>query len=201
MVKLLRLFLDNKLLAQINIYRQACLNKQASKSIDLSNIKDLSYSAILRELNANYPQSVITDFLSYFKESFDTLLLNDLDNDKALDLALKLFQSKYHVKLNDNKFNKQAQNHYYGDPILVGKYISDIIKFTLNRISPKRRSKSIRSLINKIMKMNMRELSDKQLPPSAAIGQSITFLKHVLFGQDLTYIRNVLSSVVKYLGT
>ena len=43
------------------------------------------------------------------------------------------------------------------------------------------------------------EIASKQMPESSAVGQSITFIKHVLFNHDARYIREVLDSLVKSL--
>jgi hypothetical protein len=40
------------------------------------------------------------------------------------------------------------------------------------------------------------EIASKQLPESAALGQAITFVKHVLFNHDAKYVREVLNSLV-----
>ena len=94
---------------------------------------------------------------------------------------------------------KNAATSELGDPKLVGKYLADIIRFTLTRISPERRPQSIENLKQKIYNLNEQAIAIKTLPPSSALGQSITFVKHVLFNHDARYIREVLNNIVRNL--
>ena len=47
--------------------------------------------------------------------------------------------------------------------------------------------------------LNEKEIAGKKMPASSSMGQSITFLKHILFGQDPQYIRSVLNNVARFL--
>ena len=69
----------------------------------------------------------------------------------------------------------------------------------MQRISEENRPKSLLSLKNKILNFNEVELSEKKTPASAAIGQCITFLKHILINHNPQYIRAVLNAIAKYL--
>jgi hypothetical protein len=94
---------------------------------------------------------------------------------------------------------KNAAVTELGDPRLVGKYLADIIRFTLTRITPEKRPNALNSLKRKIYSFNEIEISNKNLPPSSAIGQSLTFVKHVLFNHNARYIREVLNNIVRNL--
>ena len=69
----------------------------------------------------------------------------------------------------------------------------------MTRIGPNTRAKSINNLKNKIYYINEYQLAAKKIPASAAIGQSILMLKHLLLEQDPAYIRDVLNHVVRFL--
>jgi hypothetical protein len=47
--------------------------------------------------------------------------------------------------------------------------------------------------------MNESEISSKQLPESSALGQAITFVKHILFNHDSRYVKEVLLSLSRDL--
>jgi hypothetical protein len=86
-----------------------------------------------------------------------------------------------------------------GEPSIAGRGIADIIKFLMRRIEPEKRQEAFSRLRNKIWGLNEIDISSKETPSSASLGQSITFLKTILNGHKPHYIRAVLSSVVKYL--
>lgn len=71
--------------------------------IDLSSIKELSYSAVMRELRQYDDNGVSKIFLSIFKKIFDELVNNEIENpaDKALPITLIIFSKIYPVKLTD----------------------------------------------------------------------------------------------------
>lgn len=86
-----------------------------------------------------------------------------------------------------------------GSPEDAGKGIADIVKFMLRRISPQSRPKSMTSLRKKIWELNENEISSKKTPPSASMGQAITFIKTILIGHNPSYIRDVISHIVTNL--
>ncbi len=86
-----------------------------------------------------------------------------------------------------------------GEPSLAGKGIADIIKFLMKRIEPDRRQTAFVKLRDKIYNLNEIDISSKETPSSASLGQSITFLKTILNGHKPHYIREVLDNVIRYL--
>jgi len=128
----------------------------------------------------------------------------EISYDKDISPLIKEFYNKYKNQVVvksylQPKLIKSAQIVNLGDPDYAGKYLSDIMKFVMQRISEENRPKSLLSLKNKILNFNEVELSEKKTPASAAIGQCITFLKHILINHNPQYIRAVLNSIAKYL--
>jgi hypothetical protein len=169
-------------------------------AIDLSNVKEFSLSNIMRELNKKASKKQIIEFLEIYKKYFDKCIKNKTKNadEVALKLTFKDFCNSNNVKVN-NKFVKVAESKTLGDPVSVGKYLSDIVKFILNKISPGKRQKALDKLKYKFYYLNENEIALKKMPASSAMGQSITFVKTVLFDKDARYIREVLNNLVKFL--
>lgn len=86
-----------------------------------------------------------------------------------------------------------------GDATLSGKAIADICKFLLYRIPENQRFNAINKLRDKILTLSVSEIGNKNMPPYSSIGQSLTFIKTVLNGQDPNYVTKVLNSIVAYL--
>jgi hypothetical protein len=189
-----------KRLQQVEYFKHKDENNTEDTSIDLTNIDDFSYSAIMRELRQKASKEQVLVFLKLYKNQFDKAVKNKLQ--KPEKVALQNSIIKFH-KINklkmQKKFLKNAAVAELGDPVLVGKYLADIIRFTLNRISAERRPGSIESLKQKIYNLNENEISNKNMPASSAMGQSITFVKHVLFNHDPHYIREVINNLVRNL--
>lgn len=87
-----------------------------------------------------------------------------------------------------------------GDPKRAGESIAEIIKFLTSRIDPSKRYDSINKLRNKIINLNEHDIAAKQTPPTASLGQSISFVKTILIGHDPAYIREILANIYYHLG-
>ena len=174
--------------------------KSKNLSINLKGLEEFTYTAIMRELRKQANKEQILFFLKAFKNYFDSAVDKDLDSPAkiALQKTIVDFAKQYKIILN-KKIIKNAVTTELGDAELVGKYLSDIVKFTLGRISPEKRPGSLNKMKGKIYYLNENELAAKKMPASASMGQSITFVKHVLFNHDPKYIRRVLNSLVRYL--
>lgn len=170
------------------------------KVLDLTKADDFSYSAIMRCLKKDGTKNQITDFLTIFKKIFDKAVKDKLNKPEkiALQKAVLKLSKKYPIKLS-KKMVKNAAISELGDPIQVGRYLADIIKFTLNKLSAEKRSFILPKLRNKIYHLNEQEIAVKNMPATSTIGQSITFVKHVLFNHDAQYIREVLNNIAKNL--
>lgn len=193
-----------KRLKQIEFFKHIEDNNKAedeAKSvIDLSEVEELSYSALLRKLRKNAPKECVKEFLKIYNDQFNRAIRDGLQKPESIAMqnALILFNKQHKIKMNMD-IVKNAAVTELGDPRLVGKYLADIIRFTLTRITPEKRPNALNSLKRKIYSFNEIEISNKNLPPSSAIGQSLTFVKHVLFNHNARYIREVLNNIVRNL--
>ncbi len=85
------------------------------------------------------------------------------------------------------------------NPISAGRSIANIIKFLLNRIPIEYRQKMINNMRYKILALNPMNISIKTMPPTAALGQGITFIKTVLQGKPTSFISSTLKEISKAL--
>lgn len=175
-------------------------SKDSKQIIDLTDVEELSYSALLRKLRRKAPKECVYKFLHIYQEQFNKAIREGLQKPESIAMqnSLIIFNKEHKIKLNKDLIKNAAVTEL-GDPRYVGKYLADIIRFTLMRISPQKRPNSIASLKRKIYSLNENEISSKDLPPSSSMGQSITFVKHVLFNHNARYIRAVLNNIVRSL--
>lgn len=158
---------------------------------------DQSYSSIMRDLRKSHDEETVNKFQREFKKRFDDAILGGIEDpeQEVLEEAMECITSE------DDKraLIKAASAIELGDPEFAGKYLSDVLKFVMRRISPEKRTKSLENLRKKIYYLNEYQMASKRVPPSSAVGQSITLLKHILLEHDPKYIRAVLNSVVKHI--
>lgn len=192
--------LARKRKSPIEEYRRDNDNAEEEKVIDLTGATDFSYSAIMREMRQEADKEQVRLFLTLFKKEFDAAVKQKLQKPEkvALQNSLVRFNKRHKVKCK-KKLIKNAAVSELGDPALVGKYLADIVRFTINKIPLERRAKALENLRKKFYAFNADEISQKVLPPTAAIGQSITFVKHVLINQNPSYIREVLNNLAGHL--
>ena len=171
-------------------------NAAEEQIIDLTDADDFSYSALMRKMRQKASKEQVKDFLKIFKAYFDKAVKNKIQKPEkvALQNALIKFNKVHKIKVN-KKLVKSAAVTELGNAAEVGRYLANICRFILNRIDPGMRAKAMESLRNKFYHTNSDELAQKTSPPSAAVGQSITFVKHVLFNQNPQYIREVLNQL------
>lgn len=186
-----------KRLRQIEYFKH---KKADDQSIDLTQCNDFSYSSILRELRKKADPKILKRFLVIYKKNFDNAILQEKDKPESMALiaALNELIEDKNILISD-KFIKSASAIELGNPEYAGKYLSDIMKFVMQRISKENRPRSLHSLKNKIMAINENEIANKKVPNSAAIGQCITFLKHILLNHNPMYIRQVINNIAKHL--
>lgn len=170
------------------------------KVIDLMGADDFSYSAIMRQMRQKASKEQVREFLKLYKKYFDKAVKEKLQKPEkvALQNSLIRFSKTHKIKLK-KKLVKNAAVSELGDPVLVGKYLADIVRFTINRIEPEKRTRAIESLRNKFYSFNADAIAQKQMPDTSAIGQSITFVKHVLFNHDAHYVKEVINNLVRNL--
>jgi hypothetical protein len=191
-----------KRLKQVEFFKHFDHSKaEDDKSIiDLTDADEFTYSAIMRKMRQNASPEQVRKFLHIFKLQFDNAVKTKLHKPEkvALQNAMVKFNKLHKVKI-DKKMVKSAAITELGNADQVGRYLSDIVRFTLNRIPADKRQHSLDRLKQKFSMMNEAEISSKVMPASSALGQAITFVKHVLFNQDSKYVRGVLDSLVRSL--
>lgn len=165
---------------------------------EFEKLESITLSSVMRCINKTFNKEIAIEFLKHYKKCFDYCLTNKKQNieENCLRATLK---HCFDINLTFNTLYKSAARQNLGDPKTVGKYLSDVIKFNMLKISPENRGKSINRLKSKIYYMNENEISAKKMPASSAIGSSITFVKHLLFNNDPHYIRQVLNNIVRNL--
>lgn len=151
----------------------------------------LSYSSIIRLLNAQFDPATVSDFQKIFKEHFDRLYLegNEEPENEALEIAISSIKN----------FHKSANAIEMGDSAFAGKRLSDLVKFLLRRIPESKRSAAIQIMKRKLYMLNEYDIGRKKMPDYSAIANSLTIIKTILLEHDPQYIRNVLNSLVKNL--
>jgi hypothetical protein len=190
-----------KRLKQVEFFKHLDNSKaDDSTLLDLTDVDDYSYSAFIRKIRERGTEEQLNEFLNLYKKFFDNAIKKNLQKPEkiALQKTLIKFNKSHKIKI-DKKIVKSAAVSELGDPVTVGNYLANIIKFTLGRISVEKRPSAIESLKKKIYYLNETELASKNMPASSAIGQSLTFIKHVLFNHDASYIREVLNNIVRFL--
>jgi hypothetical protein len=189
-----------KRLHEVEYFKHKDENDAEDTVIDLMDADDFSYSAIMRKMREQASKEQVLEFLKLFKVQFDKAVKNKLQKPEKVALQNSLIKfNKIHPIKVKKKLVKSAAVSELGDPVLVGKYLADIVRFTLNRMDPAKRQNAIEGLRHKFYAINVNEIANKNLPPSSAIGQSITFVKHVLFNHDPQYVREVLNNLVRNL--
>jgi len=171
-----------------------------SSIIDLTDIDEFAYSAVMRKLRQKASPEQVKIFLQLYKQQFDRAVKGKSHKPEriALQNSLVKFNKLHKIKL-DKKMIKTAAISELGNAEQVGKYLSDIVRFTLQRIPSEKRQHAMDSLKKKFSAMSESEIASKQLPESSALGQAITFVKHVLFNHDAKYVREVLNSLSRSL--
>lgn len=168
--------------------------------IDLTKAEEFAYSAIMRQMRQKASAEQVKIFLKLFKAEFDKAVKTKIKQPErvALQNSLVKFDKIHKIKL-DKKLIKNAAVSELGDSKAVGAYLANIVHFILNRVPVEKRLVARDNLKQKFALMGEGEIASKHLPDSAAIAQSITFVKHVLFNHDANYIREVLNSLVNAL--
>jgi hypothetical protein len=189
-----------KHLAEIEMFKHMDQHSSDDKVINLTDIDEFAYSAMVRKLRQKASKEQVKEFLTIFKQQFDKAVKGKIHNPEkvALQNTVLKFNKLYPIKL-DKEVVKTATIAELGNPEQVGKYLSEIVRFTLQRIPSEKRFKAIDTLKQKFTNLNEGEIASKQLPEFSALGQAITFVKHVLFNHDATYVREVLNSLVRSL--
>jgi len=170
------------------------------KIIDLTGATDFGLSAIMREMKQKASNEQVRCFLSLYNKYFNKAVKNKLQkpDNVALQNSLIDFNKLHKIKVK-KKLVKSAAVSELGDPVAVGTYLANIVRFTLNRIPVDKRQNAIESLRRKFYSLNANELAQKNLVPTSSIGQAITFVKHILFNHDAVYIRSVIDNIVRSL--
>lgn len=186
-------------LKQIEMFKH--MDKKAEKDIvDLTKIDDFSFSATMRKLRPQLSQEELFEFLKLYKQYYDLATKENLQKSETLALTKALIGLNKIRKLKiDKKMVKEAAVSELGDPVQVGQYLANIIRFILQRISVDKRPNASHNLKKKLYMLNESEIAAKNMPASSAMGQSITLVKHILFNHDPRYVREVINNIIRYL--
>lgn len=189
-----------KRLKQVEFFKHKDNHEADDTEIDLTDVEEFSYSAVMRKLRQKASKEQVRLFLTLYKKHFDKAVRDKLQKPEkvALQNAFIKFRKTVNIKI-PKKMIKNAAVSELGDAASVGAYLANIVKFTLQRISTEKRPNAIESLKKKLYYLNESEISGKKMPASASMGQSITFVKHVLFNHDAQYIREVINNLVRNL--
>lgn len=173
---------------------------------------DLSYSFIVRQLRKLDPERA-REFQESFKKAFDEAFLSGIDNvdDAALMQTIQEIElnseelsakedNKVIASSRERRLLKLAQDSLGGDVKITGQHVANIIKFLLRKISYLKRYEATMKLRQKIWSLDEYQMASKKSPPTASLGQSITFIKTLLNGKDPGYIRSVLAEIVRNLA-
>lgn len=190
-----------KRLKQVEFFKHRDMgHAEDHKIINLMNATDFSFSAIMREMKKEATDEQSKLFLSFYKKEFDKAYKNKLQKPEKIALQNSLIKfNKLHPIKVKKKLVKNASISELGDANLVGQYLSNIVKFIINKIPNEQRASAMEKLRNKFYSFNAEEIAKKDLPAMSAMGQSITFVKHVLFNHDVNYIKEVLDSLARNL--
>ena len=194
-----------KRLRQVEFFKHLDKSKaddqgNAIAPIDLTGADEFSYSALMRKLRQEASPEQVKQFLKLFKLQFDRAVKGKIHKPEriALQNAIIRFHKLHPVKL-DKKMVKCAAVAELGNADQVGQYLAGIVHFILNRLEPEKRLRAAQVLKQKFAVMSENAIAGKHMPNAAVYGQAITFVKHVLFNQDATYIRDVLNSLSRSL--
>ena len=169
-------------------------------AIDLTKAEEFSFSAIMRQVRQNSSPKQVREFLTLYKSYFDKAVKANVQKPEhvALQNSIVTFSKKHKLNLDENII-KNAAITELGDPNSVGRYLADMIKFIMRRISSENRQKALNTIKHKVYYLHESDIANKNLPASAAMGQSITLVKNVLFNHDPKYIREVINTLVRSL--
>lgn len=159
-----------------------------------SNESANTYSATMRELHSSSPEKV-KPFMKAFKNAFDDALENNIDNHQYVAL---MAAKKAHVSVRFNKLAQAAISSGGSNPNEVGRIVADIIKVLLARV-PHDKSSVYRIMKDKILNINVVDISNKKLPDTATYGQAITLIKTLLSGYNSEFVKQVLINAANYL--
>lgn len=86
-----------KRLRQIEFFK----HKKASANIDLSNLDNITYSSVVRELNKLVDKTALNDFIGSYKKCFDQLVSSGKENpeEQALPAALLHLKKLHNIQL------------------------------------------------------------------------------------------------------
>jgi len=187
-----------KRLKQVEMFKH--FKKKNASFIDLTDADNFSLSAIMRKLRKQCSEDQVLEFLKIYNDYFEQGIKDEIQQPEKLALSNSLvdFNKLYPLKI-DKDLIKSAALTELGNPVEVGQYLANIIKFILKRISLENRPKSINNLKNKLYYLNVNEIASKKMPASAALGQSITLVKHILFNHDANYVKTVIHNIIKNL--
>ena len=86
------------------------------------------------------------------------------------------------------------------DPVRrTAESILKIINFLLFRVAPKDKARYLQRIKGKILKIPAGQVSLKKLPPTAAIGQSLSLVKNILSGLNPFFVQRVVDELANMM--
>lgn len=176
--------IDNQIESFVFFVKNA---KKSETIIDLTDIDSFSLSAVMRKLNKQCDQQLVKEFLEIYFECFNKLADDSENLEKdALKMALEEFSDEITLK-------KEAA---LDNPDQISNHMVNIIHLLLEKIKPESRQAALMSVKSKLTAVDINDMSNKNMPASSAIGQSISFVKNVLFDKQPAFIKSVLVKVI-----
>lgn len=85
------------------------------------------------------------------------------------------------------------------DPAAAGYTIAQTIKFLIRKIPFHKRPFVTQKIKQKIINLNESQISEKEIPTTAILGQTIALVKNLLNGNDAALIKNILINISRNL--
>ena len=171
---------------QISSFCYFVKNAKSTLPIDLGKLDSFSLSAVMRNINKKFSNKESSLFLKIYLKHFNFLAGKKNFEKKALKLSLIDFSKKVKIK-------KQAD---FTSPDEISSNLINLINLLLLKIKTENRNKAKQSVKTKLSTININDIANKNMPASSAIGQSLSFVKQVLFDKDPAFIKNVLTQVI-----
>lgn len=151
-----------------------------------------TYSSVMRRLNKEKSKD-LKSFMGKFKNAFDEEM--DKNNEDHQNSALLKAKAIFNLR-----FVKLAELLVFssGSPEEVGKTVAYIVKVILSRF-PRDDRISIENIKEKILNLNVSEISNTHLPNTASYGQALTLIKTLLNGYNPEFVKKVLIATVNNL--
>jgi hypothetical protein len=169
------------------------IQKFAAKEIIIPSEEEKYIEYIYKIYTSDIPNSIskIEELSKNYSNRIVEGLARGLDKDSSK-------KSAFEIELLKNNIVKTSQ-HRVGDPKYVADEISKIIRVIISKMSIEAQNRARINLKNRILRLNINEMTTKQTPAGASIGTSIALIKNILNGRDGYFIKAVVEKLVGLL--